>query len=157
MNALAERLLLVCAAGFSTVALSGCRSSRALEPGPPVAPTSAADPVQDTAPSAVVATPAPAAEDVSARIEELLRTIAESELTFIRNGAKHGGAAAAAHIRSKYESARAEIASPEDFIEKAATRSIQTGKPYLVELADGTREPLSEWLRARLRELRAVR
>ena len=54
--------------------------------------------VATTAP--VRATPEPAAADA---IEHLISLVADSELTFVRNGKRYEGAAAADHMRKKYE------------------------------------------------------
>jgi len=146
--------------------LAGCCSSdeRAAPPPPPSTAAwpsgGAVDPAipGGVAPSVPAATPAPApprAEDVTAVVEYLLARIAGSGLTFIRNGSEHTAAEAAAHIRDKYEHFKREIKTPEDFIDKAATKSMLSGKPYLVKLPDGTTRPAADWLRDLLAEYRA--
>jgi hypothetical protein len=102
------------------------------------------------------AQPAPP-EDVADTVESLLQILAASRLTFLRNGAEHSGAEAAVHIRAKYDRIRDAVRTPEEFIERAATKSLLTGRPYLVQLADGSRQPLADWLHARLAEVRAAR
>jgi hypothetical protein len=122
-------------------------------PHPPVA-ADAETPIAPDAKPSVAAAPR---EDLEVVVEKLLAILSTSKLTFVRNGSDHTGVEASAHIRSKYEGARDAIKTPEDFIEKAASRSSLTGKPYLVKFADGTTQPLGAWLTERLAELRAAR
>ena len=90
----------------------------------------------------------------AATIEYLLAHVAESKLTFIRNGQEHDSAAAAAHMRRKYEYYKASIATPEDFIEQVASKSLQSGKPYLVRLPGGREASVGAWLRDALKQHR---
>lgn len=94
-------------------------------------------------------------EDVTAAVEHLLACVQSSSLVFIRNDEEHTGTEAATHIRRKYDHYRKQIATPEDFVSKAATKSELSGKPYLVKLADGRKVLLAEWLSAKLAEWRA--
>ena len=126
-------------------------------PAPASAPPDASTRSEIPEPSLPAATPVvstPHDEDVAAVIEHLLTRIAESGLTFIRNGHEHTAAEAAAHIRRKYEHYRDEIETPEEFIDKAATKSELSGKPYLVKLPDGTTRRAADWLRDELAEYR---
>jgi len=103
----------------------------------------------------VAAPAAPRAEAVAAVVESLLARVAGSGLVFIRNGREHTAAEATKHIRGKYEHFRDDIRTPEDFIDKAATKSQLSGKPYLVKLPDGTTRWAADWLRELLAEYRA--
>ena len=73
-----------------------------------------------------------AKESLEQTIAYLTGYVAESKATFIRNGAEHTPAEAAAHIKAKYEHFKGEIKTPEDFIRLSASKSLLTGKPYLV-------------------------
>ncbi|HTF88852.1 MAG TPA: DUF5329 family protein [Planctomycetota bacterium] len=128
-----------------------CEGPEAPRPAPPTSPPLSAPPVP---PPAATVPPKPVAEDAAAVIEQLIGTIAASPLVFIRNGSEHTGEKASAHIRDKYEHYKKSIATPEDFIAKAASKSELSGKPYLVKLADGREAELSGWLSERLVELR---
>jgi hypothetical protein len=97
---------------------------------------------------------AAASENSAATIEYLLAYFAESKLTFIRNGQEHDSAAAAAHMRRKHEYYKARIATPEDFIEQVASKSLQSGKPYLVRLPGGREASVGAWLRDALKQHR---
>ncbi|VTU15961.1 DUF5329 family protein [Variovorax sp. RA8] len=58
-------------------------------------------------------------------------------MKFLRNNEAHNAAEAAEHMQAKYKHFRNEIVTAEDFIERCASRSEVTGKPYMVTLADG--------------------
>jgi hypothetical protein len=90
-------------------------------------------------------------ENTQQVIEFLIDTIAQSHLTFIRNGENHTCGDAAKHIREKYDYYRCKIKSPEDFICLCASKSMLSGKPYLVETDQG-RIPVEKWLSGRLAE-----
>jgi len=85
----------------------------------------------------------------------LMQYIGNSGLTFIRNNNKHDAKAALAHVQRKYEYYRDRIESPEQFIELTASRSLVSGRPYEVILADGSRKTMREWLLEALAMYRA--
>lgn len=86
------------------------------------------------------------AESAEQTISYLIDYVGKSNVTFIRNGQSHTPAEAAAHIRAKYDHFKNDIKTPEDFIRLAASKSLQTGKPYLVRTADGKEMHLDAWL-----------
>ena len=96
-----------------------------------------------------------AAESLDDSIKFLLDYVAKSDVTFIRNGQKHTAQEAASHIKAKYEHFKSEIKTPEDFIRLSASKSLQTGKPYLVRTRDGKETRLDEWLTDALKQHRA--
>jgi len=65
-------------------------------------------------------------------INYLIEKVKNSHLTFIRNGKSYSSEAAAEHARTKYRYFRSQIETPEDFIRLCATKSLISGKPYLV-------------------------
>jgi hypothetical protein len=85
-------------------------------------------------------------ENVDETIRYLLDFVSKSDCTFIRNGVPHTGREAADHFISKYEHFKNEIKTPEDFIQMSATKSMITGKPYLVKTTEGTVIPCAVWL-----------
>lgn len=88
------------------------------------------------------------------KIEQLLETVsALAGATFVRNGSEHSPAAAAAHLRRKWQSAASSVATAAEFVLRVASESSVTREPYIVRHADGTTEPLRELLERRLREL----
>jgi hypothetical protein len=87
-----------------------------------------------------------AAESLDQTINYLIDYVAGSKATFIRNGTSHTPTEAAEHIRAKYAHFKKEIQTPEDFIRLAASKSLLSGKPYLVRLPDGSETHLDVWL-----------
>jgi hypothetical protein len=88
---------------------------------------------------------AEAAEQV--KIDASLGRMEKSDLIFIRNGSEYAGKAAADHMRSKLKHAGDAVRTFEDFVEKIATKSSMSGKPYLVKFKDGSTVELAKWLR----------
>jgi len=96
-----------------------------------------------------------AAESLKQTINYLIDHVGKSNGTFIRNGASYTPAEAVAHIKAKYVHFKSEIKTPEDFIRLAASKSLQTGKPYLMRTPDGKEMHLDVWLTDALKEYRA--
>ncbi|HET6161101.1 MAG TPA: DUF5329 family protein [Dongiaceae bacterium] len=93
------------------------------------------------------------AHSMNEEIDHLLGFIAGSPCAFFRNDVAYGGKEAVAHIKDKYQYYRNDIHSAEDFIALAASKSMITGKPYLVE-CDARTVTASDWL---AKELAAFR
>jgi len=104
-------------------------------------------------PAARATPPAP----VQAEVNQLLESIATSGCEFFRNGSWHDAKQAQLHLRYKYEAlaARNQIGTAEDFIEKAATRSSLSGRPYAIRCGDGIIVTTNQWLRDELARLRS--
>jgi Family of unknown function (DUF5329) len=96
-----------------------------------------------------------AAESLDESINYLLDYVGKSDATFIRNGQTHTPQEAVNHIKAKYEHFKSEIKTPEDFIRLAASKSLLTGKPYLVRTPNGKEMRLDIWLTDALKEYRA--
>jgi len=77
------------------------------------------------------ATVTPNASDART-IQYLLEYVRESSLTFRRNFSSHTSKEAASHIQEKYRHFQDEIESPEDFIDLCASKSLMTGRYYLI-------------------------
>ena len=86
----------------------------------------------------------------------LLAYIEHSGCEFYRNGTWHDAKAAQAHLRDKYKFlvARNQIKTAEGFIEKAATESSFSGRPYAARCNGGVSESSSQWLRRELTRYR---
>jgi Family of unknown function (DUF5329) len=93
-------------------------------------------------------------EPVEATIGHLLDYVNRSTLVFIRNSGEYTAQQASEHMQKKYEHFRDEIETPEQFIELCATRSLLSGKPYLVINKHGETLKTSEWLTAELNAYR---
>jgi len=83
-------------------------------------------------------------------IQHLIGYVSGSDLTFVRNASEYTPKEAAEHMLRKYRHFRDDIDTPEEFIELCATRSLLSGKPYLVIDRQGNERPTSDWLRAEL-------
>ena len=91
-------------------------------------------------------------------VEHLLGAIEASGCSFYRNGSWHDAKAAQAHLRSKYDYLRGlgQLASAEQFIDKAATQSSFSGQAYRVRCGDAKEMPSHDWMYARLAQFRAA-
>ncbi len=93
-------------------------------------------------------------DDTEAAIQHLLSYVRQSGLVFVRNFNNYDSEEAARHISKKYSYFREKIVTPEDFVELCASKSLLTGKAYLV-IDDQEQElPTRDWL---LIELAAYR
>ena len=97
---------------------------------------------------------AQAAESLEQTIDYLISHVAHSDATFIRNGEAHTGTEASAHIKAKYQHFKDQIKTPEDFIRLSASKSLLSGKPYLVRTKAGKETRLDEWLTEALKQHR---
>ncbi len=93
-------------------------------------------------------------ENVPSTIQYLLEYVADSGLTFIRNSENHTAADAAKHMNDKYQYFRDKIQTPEDFIRRCASKSLITGKPYLVIMENGDEVRNDDWLLQALKSYR---
>jgi len=89
-------------------------------------------------------------DEVNVTIQYLIESVSGSSLTFFRNGSSYTPGEAAEHMNRKYQHFREKIDTPEEFIELCATKSLLTGKPYLVVDGQGKERRTSDWLRAEL-------
>ncbi|HEX2492454.1 MAG TPA: DUF5329 domain-containing protein [Steroidobacter sp.] len=91
-------------------------------------------------------------------ISHLISYLADSGCQFHRNGAWYSSTRAADHLKRKYEYLLEKNWAPttEAFIERAASRSSTSGKPYLVKCADAPAIPSAAWLREELLKFRAA-
>ncbi|MEM1403726.1 MAG: DUF5329 domain-containing protein [Pseudomonadota bacterium] len=86
-------------------------------------------------------------------IAALIAAVESSDCFFLRNGARHDSKEAADHLRLKYQRGRRYANTAEQFIERLASKSSWSGKPYFIE-CDGERFPSGDWLNARLKLIR---
>ena len=93
-------------------------------------------------------------KDLEATIAHLLEYVRTADVVFIRNGKEHSAEDAAKHIEKKYNHYKKKIKTPEDFIEKSATKSMMSGKLYQIRLKDGTVISNKNWLFAELTRYR---
>jgi len=93
-----------------------------------------------------------------AEIDSLLSRLAASGCQFGRNGSWYTPTEAQAHLRKKldYLIDKGAVASTEQFIERAATKSSVSGRAYQVRCGGSPPVPSSAWLHSELQALRAV-
>lgn len=94
------------------------------------------------------------------RIAYLLDQIGRIEGVVIRNGTIHPPAEAVEHLRMKLKLARNSWFSPpreewtaEMFIDRLASRSSMSGKPYRIRFSDDREIDSGPWLHDRLRDI----
>jgi len=97
---------------------------------------------------------APSAAQIE--INHLLGLIEQSGCEFFRNGTWYDAQRAQAHLRAKYEilAADGQIKTAEDFIEKAASNSSMSGRPYQIRCAGAAAMTTNQWFSAALTRLR---
>ena len=88
------------------------------------------------------------------RIEALIKRVAESiDVKFVRNGTTYSAGTAARFLRLKWQANESEVKTARDFIDKIATGSGTSGKPYLIRFSDGSEIRSKDFLLAELRKL----
>ncbi len=102
---------------------------------------------------------APTPPAVRAEIDALMAKMSASNCQFERNGSWHNALEARKHLLRKLdyiEKRRETLASAEQFIDVAASKSSFSGKPYRVKC--GAAEPIASqvWLNRELKALRAA-
>ena len=91
--------------------------------------------------------------DAEVEITALIEAVRESGCEFNRNGSLHSAEAAAEHLELKYSRGKRYADSAEAFIERLASKSSWSGKPYEM-ICDGETQPAGDWLTATLVALR---
>ena len=87
-------------------------------------------------------------------IRALIQAVAESGCEFNRNGSLHSAEAAAEHLELKYSRGKRYANSAEAFIDRLASKSSWSGKPYQM-ICDGEVHPAGDWLTATLATIRS--
>jgi len=89
-------------------------------------------------------------------IHYLLQQIETTDCIFNRNGSRHQGAEAVAHIQRKYDYYRDDINSAEDFIRLSASKSTVTRRTYTIECVGVAPVKSQQWLLLRLADFRTA-
>ena len=105
---------------------------------------------------ALLACPVLLADAVDEEIDFLIKQVATSGCDFVRNGSNHGADAAADHLRLKHRRGRRYVASAEKFIDRLASRSSWTGKPYFIVCPETGEHTANAWLHAKLQSHRFI-
>ena len=96
-------------------------------------------------------------ECLEGTIKYLLSYVKGSDCTFIRNNREYTAEEATGHIQRKYKHFKSKIKTPEDFIRLSATKSLITGKPYMVKTKSGKLMTSEDWLLEVLEDFRRQR
>jgi len=95
---------------------------------------------------------APAAE--RQKIESLIKQVGDLEdAKFIRNGSTYEVASAVRFLRGKWNANDSVVKSARDFIDKVASASNTSGKPYFIRFKDGREIESREYLLSELQKL----
>ena len=88
------------------------------------------------------------------KIEGLIKQVGDlNNAKFVRNGSVYEPAIAVRFLRGKWNAKDAEVKTARDFIDKVASKSGTSGKPYLIRFNDGKEIPSREFLLAGLERL----
>ena len=85
------------------------------------------------------------------KIEALIRYVGEmSDTKFVRNSSTYDAKTAAMFLRLKWGANDSEVKTARDFIDKIATVSGTSGKPYVIRFKDGSEVKSRDFLLAAL-------
>ena len=94
------------------------------------------------------------AESMDDEIDFLLDAVATSGCTFIRNGREHDAEDARDHLQTKRRRGKRYFDSTEEFIERLASKSSMSGKPYMIRCGGADAVAARDWFTALLDEHR---
>ena len=91
------------------------------------------------------------------KIEALIQHVGElKEAKFIRNGWSYSVSTAVRFLRGKWEANDGQVKTAREFIDKIASFSGTSGKPYLIRLKDGKEIPSREFLTTELQRIESA-
>ena len=100
--------------------------------------------------------PAANAEDtMNLEIDYLLDTVAASDCVFIRNGSEHDGESARDHLNLKRRRGKRYFSSADEFIDRLASSSSWSDKPYHIRCGEEEQQLAKEWFTAVLEDYRS--
>jgi hypothetical protein len=104
------------------------------------------------APSFLYAQSLPVAE--KQKIEALIKQVGDlKDAKFLRNGSTYEVSSAVRFLLGKWDANAAEVKSARDFIDKVASMSGTSGKPYLIRFNDGREIKSRDYLLGELQKL----
>lgn len=95
-----------------------------------------------------------ASEPMAEEIDYLIASVGRNGCSFIRNGRRYSGRDARYHLESKRRRNAHLFDSTEEFIERIASKSVTTAKPYLISCRGKERQTAREWFMALLAQYR---
>jgi hypothetical protein len=88
------------------------------------------------------------------KIESLIKLVGDlKDAKFIRNGATYEPTTAVRFLRGKWDANKNDVKSARDFIDKVASSSGTSGKPYLIRFTDGRELKSQDFLLAQLKKI----
>lgn len=88
------------------------------------------------------------------KIEMLIEQVRDlKDAEFVRNGSSYNARHAATFLRRKWQANDSSVQTARDFIDKVASESGTSGKPYLIRFNDGKEIQSREFLLVRLQNL----
>jgi len=88
------------------------------------------------------------------KIEALIKEVGDlKDAKFVRNGSTYEPATAVRFLRGKWDANKFEVKSACDFVDKVASKSGTSGKPYLLRFKDGKEMTSREFLLAELKKI----
>ena len=101
-------------------------------------------------PAAVKSAPA----DETQKIEVLIQHVNDlQDAAFIRNGSTYNSKSAATFLRRKWQANKSEVKTARDFVDRVASISGTSGKPYLIRFKDGEEVQSREFLLSKLKSI----
>jgi hypothetical protein len=98
------------------------------------------------------AAPMPAGE--KQKIETLIHQVNDlKDASFVRNGSTYNSSSAATFLRRKWQANQSQVRTARDFIDKVASISGTSGKPYLIRFKDGKEIHSRDFLLAKLKSM----
>lgn len=92
---------------------------------------------------------------LSVEVGHLIDAVAESGCSFVRNGKEHTASEAVDHLQMKARRGKRYYDTAEEFIDRIASKSSWSGKPYLIQCADKPAVSAGDWFTQVLTEYRA--
>ncbi|HEX2931560.1 MAG TPA: DUF5329 family protein [Candidatus Binatia bacterium] len=88
------------------------------------------------------------------KIEQLINRVADlKDAEFVRNGSTYHVSSAVRFLHGKWNANTGEVKSARDFVDKVASVSGTSGKPYLIRFKDGREITSRAFLLAELKKL----
>ena len=98
--------------------------------------------------------PLMAEENTEQEVRYLIDSVEQSGCSFERNGKSYAADDAADHLAMKYRRGKKYASSAENFIDRLASKSSMSGKPYYIACSGTAKVTSGSWLHQRLAEMR---
>jgi hypothetical protein len=93
-------------------------------------------------------------QTLAIEIDHLIHAVSESGCNLVRNGKEHTASQAADHLQMKARKGKRYYDTTEQFIERIASKSSWSGKPYLIQCVDQPAVTAGNWFTQVLAEYR---